>query len=67
MSHERKIASRAPLASARQTLRRLPTTNPRLWLVQPPCTEAEKPICLVLLHELPGVLVAIGKGAAGHG
>lgn len=67
MSHERNISSRAPLASARQTLRRLPKTDPRLWLVQPSCAEAQAPIGLVLLHELPRLLVALGDGAVGHG
>ncbi len=67
MSHERDISSRAPLASARKTLRRLPPTNPRLWLDQSLCAKANAPICLVLLHELPGLLVAFGEGAPGHG
>ncbi len=67
MSHERDISSRTPVASTRQTLWRLPTTNPRLWLVQPSCAKANAPICLVLLHELPGLLVAFGEGAPGHG
>ena len=67
MSHERAITSRTPLASARKTLRRLPTTDPRLWLVQPSCAKAKAPIDLVLLHELSGLLVTFGKGASGHG
>ncbi len=67
MSHERNISPRAPLASARQTLWRLPKTNPRLWLVQLPCAEAKAPIGLVLLHELPRLLVTLGEGATGHG
>lgn len=67
MSHERNISPRAPVASARQTLRRLPTTNPRLRLVQPQCAEAHPSICLVLFHELPRLLVALGEGASGHG
>ena len=67
MSHGRNISPTTPLASAQQTLRHLPTTNPRLWLDQPQCAEAEAPICLVLLHELSGLLVALGEGASGHG
>ena len=67
MSHERNISPRALVASARQTLRHLPTTNPRLRLDQPQCAEAEAPICLVLLHDVSGLLVALGEGAAGHG
>lgn len=67
MSHERDISSRAPLASARKTLRRLPPTHPGLWLVRPSCAKTKAPIDLVLLHELPGLLVALGEGAVGHG
>ena len=67
MSHERDISSRTPVASARKTLRRLPKTDPRLWLVQPSYAKAKAPIGLVLLHELPGLLVAFGEGASGHG
>jgi len=67
MNHERNISSRTPLASARQALRDLPPTNPGLWLDQSLCVKAETPIGLVLLHELPGLLVAEGEGAIGHG
>lgn len=67
MSHERDFSSRTPLASARQALRDLSSTNPGLWLGQSLCVKAETPIGLVLLHELPELLVAEGEGAIGHG
>lgn len=67
MSHERNISSRTPLASARQALWDLPPTYPGLWVDQSLCAKAETPIGLVLLHELPGLLVAFSEGATGHG
>lgn len=67
MSHEGNISSRTPLASARHALRDLPPIYPGLWVDQSLCAKAETPIGLVLLDELPGVLVAFGEGATGHG
>ena len=50
----------APLASAWDALRRLPLSDPWLWLVRPGALEAAAAIGLVLLDGLPRVLVALG-------
>ena len=57
----------APLASAWDTLRRLPLSDPWLWLVRPGAIEAAAPLGLVLLDRLPRLLDALGTGALGHG
>ena len=67
MSHGRNISPTTPLASARQALWDLPPTYPGLWLDQPQCAEAKALIGLVLLHELSGLLVVLGKGEPGRG
>ena len=61
------LGSSAPLASAWDALRRLPLSNPWLWLVRPGGIEAAAPLGLVLLDRLPRLLDALGAGALGHG
>lgn len=61
------VGSPAPLASAWDALRRLPVSDPWLWLVRPGAIEAAAPLCLVLLDRLPRLLDALGAGALGHG
>jgi hypothetical protein len=61
------LGSSAPLASAWDALRRLPLSDPWLWLVRPGAIEAAAPIGLVLLDRLPKLLDALGAGALGHG
>jgi hypothetical protein len=39
----------------------------RLWLVRPETGEAAAALGLLLLHHLPGLLVALGGEVAGHG
>jgi hypothetical protein len=56
-----------PLASAWCALCRLPAAEPWVWLVRSGAFETAPAIGLVLLHELPRLLVALGKGALGHG
>ena len=66
--HEHDIVgSSAPLASAWDALRRLPLSDPWLWLVRPGAVEATAPLGLVLLDGLPRLLDALGAGALGHG
>jgi hypothetical protein len=66
--HEHDIVgSSAPLASAWDALRRLPLSDPWLWLVRPGSIEAAAPLGLVLLDGLPRLLDALGAGALGHG
>jgi hypothetical protein len=66
--HEQFIpGSSAPLASAWDALRRLPLSDPWLWLVRPGAIEAAAPLGLVLLDSLPRLLDALGTGALGHG
>lgn len=55
------------LASARATLCRLSASGPWLWLVRSGALKETATIPLVLLNELPGLLVAFGEGALGHG
>jgi hypothetical protein len=76
------LGSPAPLASAWDALRRLPLSDPWLWLVRPGAPggfaakiieagayapEAAAPLALVLLDRLPRLLDALGAGALGHG
>ena len=76
------LGSSAPLASAWDALRRLPLSDPWLWLVRPGAPggfaakiieagaytpEAAAPLGLVLLDRLPRLLDALGTGALGHG
>ena len=66
--HEHDILGpSAPLASAWDALRRLPLSDPWLWLVRPGAIEATAPLGLVLLDRLPRLLDALGTGALGHG
>jgi len=55
------------MASARGALCRLSATDPWFWLVRPPLIEASAYSTVVLLHGLPGFLVALGEGGLGHG
>lgn len=67
-AHEHDIVgSSEPLASAWDALRRLPLSDPWLWLVRPGAIEAAAPLGLVLLDRLPRLLDALGAGALGHG
>lgn len=61
------LGSSAPLASTWDALRRLPLSDPWLWLVRPGAIEAAAPLGLVLLDRLPRLLDALGTGALGHG
>ena len=61
------LGSSAPLASAWDALRRLPLSDPWLWLVRPGAIEAAAPLGLALLDRLPRLLDALGAGALGHG
>lgn len=54
--------SLALLAAARTALRRLPATDPWLRLVRPGEIETAPPLCVVLLHHLPGLMDRAGKG-----
>ena len=68
--HERPRLGRRPasaLASAVSPLRRLPAAGPWLWLVTPAAGEAAIIAALVLLHVLPGLLVALGAQVGRHG
>lgn len=55
------------MASARGALCRLSATDPWFWLVRPAFIEASSYSAVVLLHGLPGFLVALGEGGLGHG
>lgn len=55
------------MASARGTLCRLSATDPWFWLVRPAFIETSAYSAVVLLHGLPGLLVALGEGGLGHG
>ena len=48
-------------------LRRLLPPGAWLWLVRPEAGEATAAISLVLLHRLPGLLVALGGEVVRHG
>jgi hypothetical protein len=52
--------SAPPLASALASMRGLPAAGPWLWLGVPAALEAIVIAALVLLHALPGLLVALG-------
>ncbi|MBF0268869.1 MAG: hypothetical protein HQL44_09770 [Alphaproteobacteria bacterium] len=55
------------VASAWNALRRLLAANSWFWLVRSGSLESAPAIGLVLLHELPRLLDAIGAGASWHG
>ncbi|MBB57461.1 MAG: hypothetical protein CMM42_09565 [Rhodospirillaceae bacterium] len=55
------------MASARGALCRLSATDPWFWLVRPAFIEASTYSAVVLLHGLPGFLVALGEGGLGNG
>jgi hypothetical protein len=61
------LGSSAPLASAWDALRRLPLSDPWLWLVRPGAIEAAAPLGLVLLDGVPRLLVALGAEVIGRG
>jgi hypothetical protein len=56
----------AVLASTRQALRSVQTPGRRLRLVRPGTAEAIGALALVLLHRLPGLLVAAAQGLGRH-
>ncbi len=56
-----------PLASAWCDMCRLPAAEPWLWLVRSGAVETAPALGLVLLHELPRLLGALGAAAGGHG
>ena len=56
----------AVLASAREALRSVQTPGRWLWLVRPGTAEAIGALALVLLHRLPGLLVAATQGLGRH-
>ena len=56
-----------PVAPALGGLRGLPAAGPWVWLVTPAAGEAAIIAALVLLHVLPGLLVALGAQVGRHG
>ena len=48
-------------------LRRLLPPGARLWLVRPGAAEEAAALGLLLLHRLPGLLVALGGEVVRHG
>lgn len=66
MSHDLAYSTTC-LAPARDALRGVPVSRRWLWLVRPGAIETAPAVSLVLLHELPRLLVALGKRALGHG
>lgn len=54
------------LASTRQALRSVQIPGRWLWLVRPEPAEAVGALALVLLHRLPGLLVAAAQGLGRH-
>ena len=68
--HERPRLGRrpaSPLASTISPLRGLPAAGAWLWLAAPAAIEAVVIAALVLLHVLPGLLVALGAQVGRHG
>ena len=57
----------AAVAPALGALRGLPAAGAWLWLVIPAAGEAAIIAALVLLHVLPGLLVALGAQVGRHG
>lgn len=57
----------AVLASTRFAVCSLPSSNLWLRLVGPATHETLGPICVVLLHQLPALLLAAGAQGVGHG
>jgi hypothetical protein len=51
----------------RTTLRRLLPPGAWLWLVRPGAAEEAAALGLLLLHRLPGLLVAVGGEVTSHG
>ena len=49
------------------TLCRLLATSARVWLVRPDALEVTAALGILLLHYLPGFLVALSAEIAGHG
>lgn len=71
MIHDHALDDRrrplAVLASAWTALRRLPATDPGLWLARSGLLETAPPLGVVLLHHLPGLLDRAGAGGLGGG
>lgn len=57
----------AVLASTRIAVCCLPSSNLWLRLVGPATHETFGPVCVVLLHQLPALLLAAGAQGVGHG
>lgn len=57
----------APGTRTTRALRRLPAVSTRLWLVRSDTLEAAATLSLLLLHHLPGALVALGAEFYRHG
>lgn len=57
----------APGTRTTLALRRLSAAGARLWLVRPDTLEATAALSLLLLHHLPGALVALGAEVQRHG
>ncbi len=72
MSHERihmhdGRGPTAPVASARNAVRRVPASGARLWLARYAATAAARSTRLVLLHELSALLLRKSAEIIGHG
>ncbi|MCX7379838.1 MAG: hypothetical protein NT133_00085 [Alphaproteobacteria bacterium] len=63
--HRRRPAP--DVAPALGALRGLPAAGAWLWLVTPAAVEAAFIAALVLLHVLPGLLIALGAQVGRHG
>jgi len=64
MNAEPQRALGIPAAFA---LRRLSAAGARIWLVRPDALEAAAAFGLVLLHQLPSLLVTLGREVQRHG
>ncbi|MBX9864852.1 MAG: hypothetical protein K2Y42_19095 [Hyphomicrobium sp.] len=72
MSHERihthdGRAPAAPLASARNAVRRVPAPRPWLWMARSASAASARAVCLVLLDALSALLLATGAEVVSHG
>lgn len=60
------VAAEKFLASTREALRSVQIPGRWLWLVRPGTAEGVAAFALVLLHRLPGLLVAAAEGLGWH-
>ena len=67
VEHHRRRRPAPDVSPALGALRGLPAAGPWLWLVTPAAVEAAIIAALVLLHVLPGLLVALGAQVGRHG